>query len=279
VAGERARPVADGRVMNHRAERRSRTVHAVDDASETRTARVRSRLDVIDHDGAEQPAAPAATVVLVRDGAEELEVLMIHRGAATTFGGMWAFPGGVIEDGDIPVGSEPDPLPAARRAAVRETREEIGLRVDGSSLVWWSHWLPPSVSLAGKRFSTWFFVAEAGDVHADEHVDVDGEEVHAHEWIAPANALARQASGEILIAPPTFVTLEQLHRYGDVASALAAADARHFHTEVAFASDGARICMWEGDAGYGIGDPMVQGPRHRLVMDDAAGWRYLNTVA
>ena len=32
-----------------------------------------------------------------------------------------------------------------------------------------------------------------------------------------------QGSGEMLIAPPTFVTLEQLHRYGDVASAIAAA--------------------------------------------------------
>jgi 8-oxo-dGTP pyrophosphatase MutT (NUDIX family) len=236
------------------------------------------RIDVIDHPDADPPAAPSAMVVLVRDGADELEVLMIHRGAETTFGGMWAFPGGVIEDDDIPAGSEPDPLPAARRAAVRETREEIGLEVDVDSLVWWSHWLPPVDSIAGKRFSTWFFVAEAGRALVDDHVNVDGEEVHAHEWIAPANALARQASGEILVAPPTFVTLEQLHRYGDVASAISAADPRHFATEVAFAPDGARICMWTGDAGYGIGDPTVQGPRHRLVMDEDAGWRYLNTV-
>lgn len=236
------------------------------------------RLDVIDHDDADQPAAPSSTLVLVRDGDAELEVLMIHRGAETAFGGMWAFPGGVIEEGDIPEGTEPDPLPAARRAAARETHEEIGLHVDDSSLVWWSHWLPPTVSLAGKRFSTWFFVAAAGEMHADEHVSVDGDEVHAHEWIAPANALTRQATGEILIAPPTFVTLEQLHRYGDVASALAAADPKHFATEVAFAPDGARICLWAGDAGYGLGDAMVQGARHRLVMDDDAGWRYLNTA-
>jgi 8-oxo-dGTP pyrophosphatase MutT (NUDIX family) len=249
----------------------------VDDQDDARPA-ASARLDVIDHPGAEQPASPSSTVVLIRDGDAELEVLMIHRGADTAFGGMWAFPGGVIEEHDIPGGTEPDPLPAARRAAVRETREEVGLHIDEPSLIWWSHWLPPSVSLAGKRFSTWFFLAEAGDIHADEHVEVDGEEVHAHEWIAPANALARQATGEIMVAPPTFVTLEQLHRYGDVASALAAADPRYFATEVAFAPDGARICMWDGDAGYGIGDAMVQGPRHRLVMDDDAGWRYLNTV-
>ena len=233
-------------------------------------------IDVIDHPASEQAASPAATVVLVRDGDGEIEVLMIHRGAETAFGGMWAFPGGVIESDDVPADSGRDPLPAARRAAVRETHEEVGLDVDEGSLVFWSHWLPPADSR--RRFSTWFFVAPAGDHHADEHVGIDGEEVHAHRWIAPANALSMQASGEILIAPPTFVTLEQLHRYGDVASALASADPMHFKTEIAFSPDGARICLWEGDAGYGLADPMVQGPRRRLVMDEDAGWRYLNTA-
>ena len=233
------------------------------------------QIDVIDHPDAEQPALPSSTIVLVRDGDGEIEVLMIHRGAATAFGGMWAFPGGVIEDADVPEGTAPDPLPAARRAAVRETHEEVGLHVDERSLVYWSHWLPPVDT--PRRFSTWFFLAPASDTHADEHVGIDGEEVHACEWIAPANALAMQASGEMLIAPPTYVTLEQIHRYGDVASALAAADPMSFITEIAWTPDGARICLWQGDAGYGLGDPMVQGPRRRLVMDEKAGWRYLNT--
>lgn len=232
-------------------------------------------IDVIDHDDAEQPAAPAATIVLIRDGDDELEVLMIHRGAETAFGGMWAFPGGVIEDADVPAGSAPDPLPAARRAAVRETHEEVGLHVDEASLVYWSHWLPPVDT--PRRFSTWFFVAPANDAHADQHVGIDGEEVHDHRWIAPVVALAMQASGEMLIAPPTYVTLEQIHRYGDVASVLAGADPFSFITEIAWAPDGARICLWQGDAAYGVGDPMVQGPRRRLVMDEHAGWRYLNT--
>lgn len=231
-------------------------------------------IDVIDHPDPERPAEPAATVVLLRDGADEVEVLMIHRGADTEFGGMWAFPGGTIETGDVPDGTSPDPLPAARRAAVRETREEVGLEVDEASLVYWSHWLPPDDSR--RRFSTWFFVAEAAADHVDERVTLDSGEVNEHRWLAPANALAMQSRGEALIAPPTFVTLEQLVRYGDVTSVLASADPQHFATEVAFAPDGARICLWEGDAGYGLGDPMVQGPRRRLVMDESAGWRYLN---
>ena len=238
---------------------------------------ISSRLDVIDLHAAEHPASPAATVVLVRDGEQELEVLMIHRGPDSAFGGMWAFPGGVIEEIDIPADSGRDPLPAARRAAVRETYEEVGLRLEEASLVYWSHWLPPADS--PRRFSTWFFVAGAGEMHSDEHVLIDGDEVRAHRWVAPANALGMQSRDEILIAPPTFVTLEQLHRYGDVGSMLAAADPAHFATEIVFGPDGSRICLWEGDAAYGLGDPLVQGPRRRLVMDEAAGWRYLNTVA
>lgn len=232
-------------------------------------------IDVIDHPNAERPAEPSATVVLLRDGpSEELEVLMIHRGVDTAFGGMWAFPGGVIEVDDVPVGTAPDPLPAARRAAVRETSEELGLAVDESSLVFWSHWLPPDDSR--RRFSTWFFVAPAGEEHGDRAIVADDSEILDHRWIAPANALAMQANDGALIAPPTFVTLEQLGRYGDVVSALAGADPRSFHTQIAHAPDGSRICLWDGDAGYGIGDPMVQGPRRRLVMDENAGWRYLD---
>lgn len=231
-------------------------------------------IDVIDHPDPERPAEPAATVVLLRDRGDEVEVLMIHRGAETAFGGMWAFPGGTIEVADVPSGTGSDPLPAARRAAVRETREELGLDVDEASLVYWSHWLPPDDSR--RRFSTWFFVAEADEGHVDDRVTLDMGEINEHRWLAPANALAMQARGEALIAPPTFVTLEQLARYGDVASALASADPQQFATEIAYAPDGARICLWQGDAGYGLADPVVQGPRRRLVMDESAGWRYLN---
>lgn len=246
-------------------------------------------IDVIDHPDAEHPARPAATVVVLRDGDGELEVLMIERGAATAFGGMWSFPGGVIEDDDVPVGTEPDPMPAARVAAVRETEEETGLAVDAETLVWWSHWLPPGRgSLSTKRFSTWFFVAAIdGDtaeirVPIDEHrrpAPLDGEpnpEVVSVRWIAPAVALALQERGEILLAPPTYVTLAQLVRYGDARSAVAAADPCHFATEVAFDGE-TRLCLWEGDVAYGGGDHRADGPRHRLAMDEATGWRYLKT--
>lgn len=84
-------------------------------------------------------ARPAATVVLLRDGAAGLEVLLMRRPDTMAFApGMHVFPGGRVEpesDG-LPtvVGSVPDgswaPEPLARAiavAAVRETFEEAGV--------------------------------------------------------------------------------------------------------------------------------------------------------
>ena len=74
-----------------------------------------------------EPVHPAATVVLVRDGSEGLEVLLVQRNKAVQhMGGMWVFPGGKVDPADYP--SNGDTYIAARNAAIRETREEAGLR-------------------------------------------------------------------------------------------------------------------------------------------------------
>jgi 8-oxo-dGTP pyrophosphatase MutT (NUDIX family) len=231
-------------------------------------------IEVIDHPDARNPALPAATVVLARDSTAGIEVLMIQRGAATAFGGMWAFPGGVIEAGDVPDGSDGDPLPAARRAAVREALEEVALVIDEDSLVFWSHWLPPD--LAPKRFSTWFFLAPA--VAAHDAVGVDGHEVDDHRWVTPAGANELQQRGEITLAPPTMVTLDGLRRFATVADAVAGADPVHFRTRIAERASGVRLCLWTGDVAYEGGDVDIAGPRHRVVMDGDAGWHYVNTL-
>jgi 8-oxo-dGTP pyrophosphatase MutT (NUDIX family) len=231
-------------------------------------------IDVIDHDGAERPARPAATLVLARDRDDGLEVLLIHRGATTAFGGMWAFPGGVVEEGDVPAGSAPDPLPAARRAAVRESLEEVGLVIDEESLVLWSHWLPPMA--APRRFSTWFFLGPAEAIHDD--VGIDGTEVRDHRWMRPADVIAAQLRGEIELAPPTFVTLDQLLPHHDVAAALAAAEPFYFATQLGVESDGVRVCLFDGDVAFNGAEAVdTAGARHRVRMDSATGWRYTRT--
>ena len=47
------------------------------------------------------PVRDAATVMVVRDGAEGLEVFMLRRTLAAVFaGGMFVFPGGAVDDAD-----------------------------------------------------------------------------------------------------------------------------------------------------------------------------------
>ncbi|HBX73628.1 MAG TPA: hypothetical protein DEG86_11640, partial [Halieaceae bacterium] len=54
-----------------------------------------------DDEPAVVPARPASTVVLLRDGPEGLETLLLKRNKALLFaGGYWVFPGGALEASD-----------------------------------------------------------------------------------------------------------------------------------------------------------------------------------
>jgi hypothetical protein len=132
-----------------------------------------------------------------------------------------------------------------------------------------SHWTPPAI--APVRFHTWFFLAPA----PAGRVAIDQGEIHEHAWMPPGLALRRRDAQEIELAPPTFVTLCELARFGGVDPALAAARARtpeRFTTRIA-RGEGGLVALWHGDAGYEAGDAARPGPRHRLWMLDA-GWRY-----
>src|SRR5204862_1869371 len=134
-------------------------------------------------------AAPAATVVLLRDGDTGLEVLLARRSSKLAFhGGAWVFPGGRIDPDDY--GDAPDDLlRAARRAAVREAKEEAGGDVDAEALVHLSNWTTPEGS--PKRFATWCF---AGAVAGGAEV-ADGAETEVLQWFGADEALAARAAG------------------------------------------------------------------------------------
>ena len=223
-------------------------------------------------------AVPAATVAVLRDGDDGLQVLMLQRDRDLSFaGGMWVFQGGRVDPGDHHPDDGDDPVEAmeaaARRAAAREAAEEAGLKVDPHALRRWSHWTPPPRQ--DKRFTTAFFVADA--VNGDDPVIIDDGEIRAHCWAAPADLIVQRDADEITLAPPTYITLVQLLPYDSVADVLAAAadrDIEHFATRVAVMDD-TWIALYHGDAVYEADDPdpSIDGPRHRLYMDRT--WRYV----
>jgi len=217
-------------------------------------------------------AAPAATVVLVRDGERGLEVLLAKRSSKLKFhGGAWVFPGGRIDPDDY--GDAPDDVfAAAQRGAAREAKEEAGLDVHAERLVHISNWTTPEIS--PKRFATWFFV---GEVAGGEAV-ADGTETDSLHWFRPEEAFAARASGEIELAPPQYVTLLWLRDHATVADVLRAAteaDAIDFTPRFHFIEGDGAVCVYREDVAYDDRGRLDDaGPKHRLYLRDS-GWEYL----
>ena len=214
-------------------------------------------------------AHPAATVVLLRDAAEDCEVLLVRRNAQLAFhGGAWVFPGGRLDPEDYAAGTG-ETVAAARHAAVREAREEAGLVLQPAALVLVSRWITPTP--LPKRFDTWFFAGRGGDAP----VEVDGGEIHEHRWVTPRQALAAQQAGEIELPPPTFVTITIIAPHRRVADALATFACRPLETfepRLVPVERGA-VSLYAGDAAYADGELERPGPRHRLWMRED-GWSY-----
>jgi 8-oxo-dGTP pyrophosphatase MutT (NUDIX family) len=212
---------------------------------------------------------PAATVVLLREGVTGLEVLLLRRNSELAFyGGAWVFPGGRIDASDahdafaqVPL----SPLDAARRAAVREAREEANLVLAPGTLLHFAQWVTPPGRT--RRFDTAFFAAHA---QAGEHeVQVDRAEIDAHRWLTPHEAMQARERREIELPPPTFVTLSLLAHHGNVEAAMRALKGlavRHYAPRPC-THDAGLIHLYAGDAGFETRDPNVTGPRHRLVVE------------
>jgi 8-oxo-dGTP pyrophosphatase MutT (NUDIX family) len=149
----------------------------------------------------------AATVLLLRGGADRVEVLLAKRTPAARFmGGAWVFPGGSVsaEDG---TGAA-----ALRAAAVRELAEEVGVQLPaGAELVAFSNWITPEEVRI--RFDTWFFLAVAPEGAEPE---VDGEEIVDARWFEPAVALAAAERGQIMLVFPTIKNLEQISGFASM---------------------------------------------------------------
>lgn len=181
------------------------------------------------------PANPrqSASVILLRDGAEDLELLLVRRNPAQRFmGGYWVFPGGAV-DADEGEGDG-----AHRAAAVRELAEEAGVGgIDAGELVKYSRWITPEQ--IAMRFDTHFFLARAP---ADVRAVADGVECVDLRWSSAAAALEAHAAGELPLVFPTLRHLQELATFATVADLVSHARARKIQPVQP------RVVMREGSA-------------------------------
>jgi 8-oxo-dGTP pyrophosphatase MutT (NUDIX family) len=210
----------------------------------------------------ERPAEPrqAASVIVLRDGGDGLEVLLVRRNPAARFmGGAWVFPGGAVDVCDVAEGERDEGASRSagesdlrdeshRIAAVREVEEEAGLRLpDPAALVKFSRWItPPQMAI---RFDTHFFLAAAP---AGQEAHVDGREMVDLAWHTPARALAAHRRGELQLVFPTIKHLQQLAGFASATELLDWATGREVtavEPYVQFTGETARVVL-PGEPGY-----------------------------
>ncbi|MBS1675524.1 MAG: NUDIX domain-containing protein [Actinobacteria bacterium] len=201
----------------------------------------------------------AGTVVVLRDGAEGIEALLLRRPARGSFAGAWVFPGGMVDPGDrIPGAEECDD---ARRAAVREAAEEVGLALGALSPL--SCWVPP-VGIP-KRVRTWFFLA----ADPGQEITVSPAEVAETRWLTPDRALEAHGAGGLTLFPPTWRTLHELRGEESVAAVLAAPQTPVVHRTRNVHTEDGTIFHWDGDELAG----RPPGSRERIVAEQLP-WRF-----
>jgi 8-oxo-dGTP pyrophosphatase MutT (NUDIX family) len=130
-------------------------------------------------------------------------------------------------DGRCPDGQQLCVLQAERERVTRSPQAflqllaDTGLLLDTGQLVSWGHWITPSHERT--RFDTRFF---ATGWPAGQPPSACGQESTELQWLTPQDACRAAARGEMQLAPPTLLTLEDLDeayaRHRSVATLLAA---------------------------------------------------------
>lgn len=204
---------------------------------------------------------PAATVLLLRDGPQGLEVLMTRRSMTASFApGAYVFPGGGIDAADTLAhphakrrATQSDLHLTQAIAAIRESFEELGILLARHTHGQMAN--AADIAALNRHAAPIDFAAQCAarglTLAADEvfvlahwitdrdlprRFDVpflvarmpdaqtpvaDEKEQFEPVWVRPADALARHAQGNFFIIYPTIKTLERLQSYTTVARVLA----------------------------------------------------------
>jgi 8-oxo-dGTP pyrophosphatase MutT (NUDIX family) len=110
----------------------------------------------------------------------------------------------------------------AGSASLTEVLARRGLVLRTDLLTPWARWITPEAS--PRRFDTWFFAAalppgQDATAAPEGHADPGESELGA--WLRPASALEAARAGQMMLLPPTAVTLGELAGHPDVSAILA----------------------------------------------------------
>ena len=103
-----------------------------------------------------------------------------------------------------------------RSLSMAELLARRGLVLRGDLLRPWAHWITPEIE--ERRYDTRFFVAALPEGQRTRDVSTESDQVT---WTRPADAVEAARRGDMLMLPPTRVTLTELAGYGSVADVLA----------------------------------------------------------
>ena len=205
------------------------------------------------------PLRPAATVLLMRDGPQGIEVLMTRRSMTASFApGAYVFPGGGIDAADAQAHGMAQRRPKQSDlhltqaiAAIRESFEELGILfarhaqgrwADNADIAQIDRKAPfaaqcqaQGLTLAAdqvfvlahwitdrdlpRRFDVPFLVARMPEGQTPV---ADESEQFEPVWVRPQDALERHAAGQFFIIFPTIRTLERLKAFATVDAVLQA---------------------------------------------------------
>lgn len=170
--------------------------------------------------------------MVIIDDRPDLHVLIGRRRPGQFVGGMIVYPGGAVDaddwvdgprrcSGAQAPGLSADEAAGYLHAAIRESREEVGLWpdaeavVDGARFAAVGHWITPED--APRRYDTRFFLAR----HPGGEARVADDELVDVWWERPETALDRLDRGDLAAITPTISFLTALSQYRHVAGAFA----------------------------------------------------------
>ena len=143
-------------------------------------------------------------------------------------------------------------------------------------LVPFAHWITPTFQKT--RFDTWFFLAKLPEGQIAAH---DNEELTSTAWMTPEEALKRNATGEIMLLPPTMMTINELLSFSSVSGLISHASSKYIPTIMpeGFAEGSIVGVKLPNDPAYTIAElklPPTHGKPSRVILDNGI-WRITST--